>query len=173
MFENITYKKKFFVAIGVFILLVLACYKKTFKHTLAAKQELNEVESKRANMESVHSELFYVKNEISSIDAAIGGHSVKPEQVQKKLLNFISGKDVNITSIEDVHVFSDEQFIIYTNQIIVEGTYSKLTTALYDIEKRFNDSRVASVNFYIQKDYKRNTDKLYLKLILQNYAGKK
>ncbi|WP_299883436.1 hypothetical protein [uncultured Lacinutrix sp.] len=173
MFNNLTYKQKFIAALALFLLLVMASYKKTFKHVIEAKKELANVESKLLNSENIHSELYAIKNDIRVLDNIIGGHTDNPEDVQRKLLNFIANIDINIVEIGDVHEFQDDKYLIYTNQIELEGSYNDLINALYTIEKDFKDSRVASVKIYSKKDYRTNTNKLYLKLILQNYAGKK
>lgn len=173
MFNNLTHKKKFIAVVGVFLLLALACYKKTFKHTIAAKKELVNIEKKLANTESINSQLLGLKNDIKILDNIIGGHTSNPEKVQRELLHFISDLDINITTIEDVHVYKDDKFIIYTNQVELEGSYKALINALYLIEKQFKNSTIASVNLYSKKNYKTNKNSLFLKLILQNYAGKK
>lgn len=173
MFKGLTYKQKFFAIIFVIILLFFACYKKSFKHTLKAKNELALLESKLEGMENVYQEINYLDSQIEVIENTIGSGSDKPELVQKQLLNFISKNAINIVSIEDVHVYKDSQYDIYTNQIVLQGEYSDLLNTMYSIEKQFKESRIASANLYAKRDYKLNSDKLYLKLILQNYAKNK
>lgn len=175
VFKNLTYKQKFIAVLVGFILLFMASYKKTFKHTIQAKKELSLVEKKLSNNENSLSALYNLKNEISNLNKTIGGQTKNPEQVQQKLLDFISRNDhdVNIVSIEDVHLFSDNEFLIYTNQIELEGTYSSLINVLYEIEKEFRNSRVASVQLYSKKNYRTNTKNLFLKIIFQNYENTK
>ena len=173
MFNNLTYKQKFMVVVGLFILLFLACYKKTFKHTIVAKEELALVEKKLSNVDNTNSNLFRLKNDIKILDNLIGGNTTNPEKVQQELLSFISDLGINITAIEDVHIYEDDKFIIYSNQIQLEGNYKELINTLYAIEKQFKNSRIASANFFSKKNYRTNKSNLYLKLILQNYAGKK
>lgn len=171
MFKNLTYKQKFFAVIGGFLLLLMASYKKTFKDTLAAKKELNHVEEKLSSIENSFSEIYNLKNEINYLDNIIGGHTLNPEQVQQKAFDFVTKSEfeVNIVSIEDVHLFSNEDFLVYSNQIELEGSYNSLINLLYDIEKNFKNSRVVNTQFYSRKNYRTNTKKLFLKIILQNY----
>ncbi|MDO5968997.1 hypothetical protein Q4Q35_04180 [Flavivirga aquimarina] len=153
----------------------MASYKKTYKHTLIAKKELKQVKKELSGNESSLNELYRLKNEISSIDKIIGGQTLNPEYVQQTLLDFISKNDfnVNIVDIEDVHLFSDSEFLIYSNQIELEGSYKDLTYTLYEIEKNFKNSRVISTQFYTKKNYRTNTKTLFLKIILQNYENNK
>lgn len=175
MFTNLSYKQKFFAIIVGFVLLTMACYKKTYKHMFAARTELKNVEQKLSNTNNSYNELFSLKNEIQILDDLIGGHSVDPEGVQQKILDFISNTklNVNIISIEDVHLFSDSEFLIYSNQVELEGSYTNLINLLYETEKNFKNSRVVSSKFYSKKKYNTNKQKLFLKIILQNYEKAK
>lgn len=175
MFKNLTYKQKFFVVIGGFILLFMASYKKTYKHTLTAKKELSLVKEKLSSNESSLNELYHLKTEIGKLEKTIGGQTKNPEYVQQELLNFISNNEfnVNIVSIADVHLFSDNDFLIYSNQIEIEGHYTDLLETLYKIEKKFDNSRVVSTQMYSKKNYRTKTKTLYSKIILQNYENAK
>ncbi|PIA79288.1 hypothetical protein BFR04_00060 [Gaetbulibacter sp. 4G1] len=175
MFENITYKKKFFAVIIGFALLFMACYKKTYRHMFAAKKELNNVEQKLSSIDDSYNKLYALKNEIQGLDNVIGAHSIDAEDVQQELLDYISkmGIDVNIVSIEDVHLYSDDEFLVYSNQIELEGSYTNLISALYKTEKSFKNSRVISSAFYSKKNYITNKQNLFLKIILQNYEKAK
>lgn len=175
MFKNLTYRQKFYAIIGGGIILFLASYKKTYKHTLVAKKELSLVKEKLSNNESSLNELYYLKNEIASLEKAIGGQTKKPEHVQQELLDFISKNEfnVNIVSIEDVHLFSDNDFLIYSNQVELEGDYKSLIETLHKIETKFKNSRVVSTEMYSINNYRTKTKTLYLKIILQNYEKAK
>ena len=175
MFKNLSYKKKFFAVLIGFVLLFMASYKKTFKNTFNAKKELGILEEKLSNYKNSLDDLYGLKSDISNLDNAIGGQTMRPEFVQQKLLDFISknGLDINIVSIDDVHLYSDQEFLIYSNQIELEGTYDDLVSALFEIEKKFKDSRVVSTQLYSKRNYSNNTKSLFLKLILQNYENTK
>lgn len=171
MFNQYTYKQKFGAIIIGFIILLLASYKKTFRHAIAAKKQLNIVENKLRISSNSYDDIAQLKNEIITLDNIIGGNKINPELVQQSLLDFItrSNINVNIVSIEDVHMFSADKFLIHTNQIELEGAYSSLIKLLYAIEREFKDSRVISSQLYSKKNYRTNTTKLLLKIILQNY----
>lgn len=144
-------------------------------HTLDSKRKLDLVEEKLASTNQSNDELFNLRNEVKRLDNIIGGNNLKPELVQPNILDFITrqDKETNVVSIEDVHLFLDSEFKIYSNQIIVEGTFNKLVRLLYDIEKEYKESRIVSTRLYSKKNYQTNTTKLYLKIILQNYEKNK
>jgi nicotinic acid phosphoribosyltransferase len=173
--KNFTNKQKFFgITLGLIVLL-LATYKKTYKHVFEAKGQLTTVNDKLLNIDNSYNEVYILKDEINSLDNIIGGQSENPEQVQQMILNFVSNSiyEVNISSIEDTHVYSDNEFIVYTNSIEIEGSYFDLMKLFYDVEKSFNASKIISAKLFSVKNYRNNSKQLYLKLIFQNYEKSK
>lgn len=175
MAKSFTYKQKFFGVLLGIVLLLLASYKKTYKHLFAASEQVGLLDHKLLNVENSYNEVYVLKNEISSLDNIIGGQSNTPEDVQQQILNFVSNSnyDVDISLIEDTHLFSDKEFLVYTNSIEIEGTYFDLTKLLYDIERKFDVSKIISAELFSVKDYRNNSKRLYLKLIFQNYENNK
>lgn len=175
MFNNLTYKTKFIAVIVGFILVVLACYKKTYKHMFAAKKELNTVEQKLVNTDDSYSIVSNLKYDITQLDNLIGGQTKNPQFVQQDILDFISKTNykVDIVSIEDMHIYEGEEFNVFTNQIEVEGSYEALVKLLHQIETYFKNSRVTNTSFYSRKNYKTKRKQLFLKIILRNYEKAK
>ena len=91
--------------------------------------------------------------------------------VQQEILDFVThgGYDVKIESVDEVHEASDNKFLIYSNQLTMEGTFEELLKVVYDFEKKFKYSRVVNINFFKKKDYRTRRTKLYAKIIFQNY----
>lgn len=175
MFNNLTYKQKCIAIVVVFVVLLMAAYKKTIRQAFAAKNQLNHVEQQLLNVDHSYNTLYSLKREVAVLDNIIGGGNLNPELVQQSILDFITNKTVaaNIVKIEDVHVFSDKDFKVYSNQIEIEGAFNTLVELLYAIEKEFKASRITSSSIYSKKNYRTNRTKLYLKLVLQNYEKNK
>jgi hypothetical protein len=171
MQNSFTYKQKFFGMVIGFVILLLASYKKTYKHVFEAKSQLSLVNEKLQNGDNSYNEVFFLKNEIKSLDNIIGGQTKNPNEVQEMILDFISesSKDINISSIQDTHILNDSEFRIYTNVLTIEGSYFDLVPMLYNIEQEFMVSKVVSAKFFSIKNYRTNSKRLYLELIFQNY----
>ncbi|WP_040254163.1 hypothetical protein [Psychroserpens mesophilus] len=171
MQSSFTYKQKFFGVVIGFVILLLASYKKTYKHVFEAKSQLSLVNEKLQNGDNSFNEVFILKNEIKSLDNIIGGQTKTPSEVQEMILDFISkyGKVINISSIQDTHIINDSEFRVYTNVIEIEGSYFDLVPMLYKIEQEFIVSKVVSAKFFSIKNYRTNSKRLYLELIFQNY----
>lgn len=171
MFNNISYKKKFLFVIIGFVILLLAVYKKNFKDIFETRRQLNVIENKLNVVDGSYNQVLFLKNEIAQLNNLIGGQTKQPELVQQLLLDFITNTDfdINIHKIEDTHLYNDEEFTVYTNIIEVEGNFNTLLKLLYKIEVDFKASKVVSSEFYTEKNYRTNSKKLFLKIILQNY----
>lgn len=171
MFKNLSYKQKFYSVIGCFLILVLAGYKKTYKQVFSAKKELNEVKNNLESASEAYGTIYNLKNDIVILDDVIGGHTSNPTQVQQMIFDFVSNSEplVNLVSLDDPHVYKNNEFVVYTNQVELEGSYKDLMQLLYSVERDFKSSRVVSNSLYTKRNYTNNTTKLYLKIILQNY----
>lgn len=174
MFKNITYKKKFIFIIVGFVLLGLAAYKKNFKNIFEVRSQISSITQKLNEVDGSHNQIFFLKNEVAQLNDMIGGQTKNPELVQQLILDFISNSNVkvNIHKIEDTHLYNDGEFNIFTNTIQIEGDYKSLLELLYLVEKDFAYSKVVSAELSTEKNYRNNSKKLYLKLILQNYEKK-
>ncbi|MHA7843651.1 MAG: hypothetical protein ACX93I_10050 [Winogradskyella sp.] len=159
-----------FIIIG-FVILLLAVYKKNFKDIFETRRQLSALENKLSIVDGSYNQVLFLKNEIAQLNNLIGGQTKQPELVQQLLLDFITNTnfDINVHKIEDTHLYNDDEFAIYSNIIEIEGSYNNLLKLLYEIERDFNASKVVSSELYTEKNYRTNSKKLFLKIILQNY----
>lgn len=141
----------------------------------AAKKQLSQVAQKLNAVDNSHVELASLNQEIKGINNAIGGQTKVPEDVAQELLDFISktALNIDIVAIEDVHIATSDEFLVYTNQVTLQGDYEILLKLLYRIELKFKNSRIMNSQFYTKKNYRTNKNILYLKIILQNYEKSK
>ncbi|MES2545622.1 MAG: hypothetical protein V4548_12105 [Bacteroidota bacterium] len=170
MFDNYSYKKKFQALLVIFIMLSVAAYKRSFNNlfqvigenkTLSAKAD--EINKKANNTDGLMQDIAY-------LDKIIGKEGVTKEMVQQGIVGFASEKEpgVSINDLQPIHVFSDENYSVITNQLDVTGNSNQLIQLGYDFEKEFNFSRLVSMNFYTTRKND-NPAVLHLKMIFQNY----
>ncbi|MCD0464714.1 hypothetical protein [Flavobacterium sp. ENC] len=174
MFEKYSYKKKFTALVLIFVMLLITAYKRSF-HTLfqvineyrTLAEKTNQINKKANNTEGLTKEINY-------LDRVIGKEGITKEMVQQGIISFASTENpkVSINDLQPTHVFSDENYRIISNQLDVTGNCNQLLALGYDFEKKFDFSRMVSMNFYTVK--KSNTSEvLHLKMIFQNYENTK
>jgi hypothetical protein len=173
MFEQYSYKKKCTALLVIFVMLAITAYKRSFStlfqvigeyKTLSAK--VDELNKKSGNTNGLIRDVAY-------LDKIIGREGASKEIVQQDIVSFASKKpNISINELKPIHVFSDENYTIVTNQLDVTGGANQLLQLGYDFEKEFDFSRIVSMNFYTTK--KNNKfEVLHLKMIFQNYENNK
>jgi hypothetical protein len=174
MFENYSYQKKFKALLIIFVLLLMAAYKRSY-NTLFSTIEQNKVLSKTANdIDKKANNTPDLKKEIAYLDRIIGKVGITKDMVQQGIVNFASEQNskVSINDLQPIHVFADDNYNVITNQMDVTGSCNELMQLGYDFENKFNLSRIVSMNFYITN--KNNAPNvLHLKMIFQNYESNK
>jgi hypothetical protein len=174
MFEKYSYKTKCTALIVIFLMLSVTAYKRSF-HTLfqviseyrVLSRKVDDINKKANNTEGLIKDIAY-------LDKIIGKEGITKEMVQQGIVSFASEKhpQVSINDLQPIHVYPDDNYNVITNQLDVTGNTNQLLQLGYDFEKKFNFTRMVSMNFYtIKKNNK--SEVLHLKMIFQNYENNK
>lgn len=174
MFEKYSYKTKCTALIVISLMLSVTAYKRSF-HTLfqviseykVLSRKVDDINKKANNTEGLIKDIAY-------LDKIIGKEGITKEMVQQGIVSFASVKhpQVSINDLQPIHVYPDDNYNVITNQLDVTGNTNQLLQLGYDFEKKFNFSRMVSMNFYtIKKNNK--SEVLHLKMIFQNYENNK
>jgi hypothetical protein len=171
MIAQLSHKRRFFIVLILMIVLIFALYKKTYRPIFQLQNELHTSQKLMANSEGSFEEIQTLQQELNGLDKIIG-KSKNHALAQQKILHFITNSSLNVSviSIEDTHIFGEKVFTVFTNKIILKGTYENLLQLMYTMEKEFTASKIASVKFVSKKDYNTNKTDLLLELYFQNYG---
>lgn len=172
MFENIKYKNKRIIILIVFLLLFFATYKKLYKHTFNTVKTYTNLKSKRLDSVQLKTNIVLLKQELESINRVIG-NSPNNDLIQQNILNFSSkaadSLKFNIVSLSKQHLFKINDVKIYSNFLEIEGKYNNLLKTIHTFEKDFPDSKINSVNLFTKKNQRTRKNKLYAKILFQNF----
>lgn len=171
MFENLSYKKKFLALIVLLVVLAITAYKRSFSITLDARSNLNSSKLKLAEVSNSQQKIATLKTEVAYLDKIIGKEAANADIVQQEILNTfnIIANGSELVELEEVHAANNDYFNIYSNRLILSGSFKNLLEAAYHYEKDFDFSRVVSLKFYIEKEPRTRRKKLFEQLIFQNY----
>ncbi|WP_378175217.1 hypothetical protein [Aquimarina sp. SS2-1] len=171
MFENLSYKKKFFALLALMVVLGITAYKRSFSMTIDAATLVEDSKMKLEKVSNSQQRITNLIAEVSYLDKLIGKEVANPDIVQQEILNTFNeiNTDTELVKLEAIHKASDEYFNIYTNRLILTGNYSDLLNTTYEYEKIFDFSRVVSLKFYIEKEPRTRRKKLFEQIIFQNY----
>lgn len=172
MFEKYSYKQKCTALLVVFIMLSVTAYKRSFSNLFEVIGEYKTLSAKAADIHSKSGNANVLRREIALLDKEIGKDGVTKQMVQQGIVGFATEKHsgVSINDLQPIHLFSDGNYNIITNQLDVTGKLDPLLRMGYDFEKDFSLSRPVSMNFYTSKKNNKTED-LHLKIIFQNYES--
>lgn len=171
MFENLSYKKKFYILIILAVLLGITAYQRSLTVTFETIKLFEQSEKKLEVIKNSEERIFSLKDEIEGIDNIIGKGSTNPDKVQQEILNQFPRKIVNaeLVRLEEVHKSNDTYFNVYSNRLIISGSFNDLLKTTYYYEKSFDYSRIISAKFYLEKHPRTKRKILYQQIIFQNY----
>ena len=174
MFENYSYKQKFYALIVLFCMLSITAYKRSF-HTLCYVINEYQILSKKADdINKKAKSTDGLTKDIGYLDKIIGKEGTTKEMVQQGIVSFGSenAPEVSISDLKPIHDFPEDDYHIITNQLDVTGNSNQLLNLAYNFEKKFNLSRMVSMHFYTTKKNNKS-EVLHLKMIFQNYENNK
>lgn len=171
MFENISYKKKFIGLIVLLFMLGFTAYKRSYSKTIAAKVLLNQSKEKLKQISNAKGKISGLQNDVAHLDNIIGKQATNADIVQQEILNTLANTPVKaqLKKLKKVHRSNNEYFNIYTNRLLLNGSFNDLLQACYTFEKDFDYSRVVSLSLYVEKDARTQQKKLIERIIFQNY----
>lgn len=174
MFEQYSYKKKFMALLLVFVMLSITAYKRSFSELFQVISDYKILSKKVEYLNKKANNSEKLINEVAYLDKIMGKEGTTKEMIQQGIISFVSENHagISINEIQAIHVFSDENYTIITNQLDETGGANQLLQLGYDFEKKFNLSRVTSMNFYTTKNNNKS-EVLHLKIIFQNYENNK
>ena len=172
MFSQYTYKQKFYALVAIMLLLGITAYKRSFSLTLNTYAKHKELSEQLVVANAAMADGARLNQEIKALDKLIGKADMEPQLVQQELLNFVSQSDdkrVKVEEVKQIHQVEDRDFWVYTNQLVLSGTFESLLKVVYRFEKEFEFSRVVSVQFNKKKNYRTKREKLFVNIVFQNY----
>lgn len=173
MFDKYTFQQKNRALLIIFILLAVVFYKRSLILTFMAKDEIKQQEINLANINNLDSDLSVLSQTVNVLDKTIGKSNLKPDKIQQEILNSIANLStkyqINLEEIEETHEYKTVDFSILSNEVILEGRYNDLVSAIYDLELNFEYARLINVEFYKKKIVSTKKTKLYAKILFQHY----
>lgn len=174
MFENYSYKQKFYALITIFFILSFTAYKRSFYPLFDVVKEYQKLAKRADNINQKTQNTNGLAKDIAYLDKIIGKEGVAKEIVQQGIISFASknSPEVSINNLKAIHDFPEDNYHIITNQLDVTGNSNQLLNLAYSFEQKFNLSQIVSMNFYITKNNNKS-EILHLKMIFQNYENNK
>ena len=171
--DQFTYRQKNYALLGIFVLMLIVCYKRSFVLTIAAQNEIELQETQLQTAENAQSEIEILQMQIVQLNNNIGKTDLEPDKVQQRIMGEISelSEEVNtrVESLQRTHVFQTVDYNIYSNQIAVEGGFQGILEVAYQMENGFDYARLTNVAIYKEKDHSQKKTILYGSFLFQHF----
>jgi hypothetical protein len=169
--KQLTNKTKHYIAYLSMILCIVVLYNKYIKNTLELKEHNELLTEKIENSINFNSEITNLKKQNLLISKILGNNNFTIEDVQYKLLNFMSTNfnELKIFQIKNILKTTQQDFTIYTHQFDIEGDFKSILKFIYMFEHKIKFARIVSLKTEKKIDYNTNENQLITSLIIQNY----
>lgn len=172
MFENYTYKFKFKVLIGLIVILSITAYKRSFSVLIFNYNQYVDLKETILSAKKNALNIDELQRKLQLVNSNLGNGKEKSATVQQDLISFGTSSEYNVSlySVKPIHLFEDQKYFVNTFNIDLTGDYNNLVKLMHSYETKFENSKIVSAEFQLQK--KSKMEQLHLNLIFQNYESK-
>jgi len=167
-----TYQKKFIcTAVGLLIILLLS-WNMAIRPTWTCLTELNEVNKEMTSSDISEKTVADLEKQLSDIRLThtAAQDPLKSELIFKKISDISElGSQVKILQFPEVHLTKLNDYQIGTMKLELEGSFQNLVRFIFDLENEPSIGGIASIHFYLDKDFKLNKESLRLDILIQNF----
>jgi len=172
MFKNLTYKNRVIALLILFAAGCLLAYSFAISETIHLRRECIEAEQQIGMAQDAPLQLAAIESRLDDIDLLLGNKDSATSNVQSELLDRLGGfcKDHNMVLREfpDAHHFQQQDYLVQTYRVVLEGSFVNMLGAIYGLEKEFRSTKVRSVNFRAETDYRTNRVFLTATIFIQS-----
>lgn len=161
--------------LAVFLLSLLTWFNGISK-TLNLKSECSRMEYILDSTDASNSDIESIRAKIENYNDILGSETEKIEEINRGIMNFIGGQleplNLTLTEFPPVHEFVQNQYVIYTHQAEVEGSFANTLKLIYELETKFKLAKICGLKIHTKEDYATHRKKLYALIYVQNIRTK-
>ena len=171
MFSLLTHKQKFrYLLFGTGILM-LFIYILALKPTIELKKKYRTIKQNIETSSDAPQKIVMLENQLLNFrflfnnqEEGTGNH----EKIHEFISLYCQKRGITFSGYPPLHTYNEQNYVIETNIIELEGDYIPLLKLLYEVEKNMNYGKVVSVQFISNTNLRTKTKKLGLKIYIQH-----
>jgi len=169
-------KQKNMALLFGFILLLWISHQLSFSKTFALKRQHTVLKEDAYLFENSAQKLLQLKQEDQYYDSILKSKWITTDKsFQNNLLStinaFADSTMIKVVSFENPHVFEQEGAEILTYAFTIQGNFNRITQLIYQLEQQFKLGKIISVNYIKKRNFRRRSDYLECKILLQRIAS--
>jgi len=147
-------------------------FENTIGKTLELKKEYEELLELSTSEIDYSSLLVRTNKQLEELDKLIIDENKHAGQIQQVIMEQIEDLklqyNVSITKMPAPHQYQLGNYIVLTEVFELEGTYKNLLRLINELELKFEQANLSSLNFELKRDFTTNKNKLYATIYFQN-----
>jgi hypothetical protein len=160
------------LVIGMVLLFWLG-YLFSFSKVFEARKQYRLLQKKQIYFSNVSQKLILLKRQNAVFDSILASKKIVSESsFQNTLLKTITviadSSALKIISFNKPHIFKTENSMVSTYSFSLQGSFSKITELIYQLEQQSKLGEVISVQYRKKKNYRRNFYFLECTIFLQH-----
>lgn len=159
-----------------FVLFTLVSYSLSIKKTLNLRSQCHELEVQISDASFASEKIAKIEGRLKSLNELIGTNITSDLDFQELLLETVTGycssNHIILKELPRTHSFIDQEYLVETNVIVVEGSYIKLLKLIYMLEKQFKLCKIISVKFESEEDLLSKRIRLFATIYFQNIKNR-
>ncbi len=170
MLKKISNTTKLKLMALLIIVFAYLSYDLAIKNTIVSYRACNSYLVKISAAQDAPAQMQKINEELESINVNINTplNINFQELLLKKVTDFSLERNIILRELPEPHSYKEQDFLVETNKIVVEGNFIDLLTLMFEMEKEFNFSKIAGVVFASKKDQKTERIRLTLTIYYQN-----
>ena len=172
MKNSLTYKQRFYVIAGVFLLVVLLVYNIALKPTIELKTKCKEQEKAVKALSTAPQRIKMTAQKLGQIDGQFSILSMpgttSRDLILEEISQYCNKHKISVYNFPESHVINNKLFTIETNSVVLKSNFKRLLKLINYLETKSNFGRIISVSFYTNENRKTKRKELYLELVIQN-----
>jgi Tfp pilus assembly protein PilO len=168
-------KKNKLLVLG-FVLILYICYSFAISNTIMYYNEYKDKKQQIANDSNMPNLVSQLIKKEKQLDQVLSQYEINvSDSFQNDLLKQLSSYSANyhlkITDFREPHIVTQKGFTTTSYIFTLEGSFNGCLALLNQIENNPKLGAVKHLNFTKKKNYKTNTDQLFVEVIMQTNKG--
>lgn len=169
-----SYKYKFLGILVVLLVMLILSYQRGLKHTFSLYGQLQQLEGSVTELDGMDYNSAVVKSQLKKLNKFLLSESQRDE-LQYRILKEVNeaARKHKVTMVETArpHEIKKNGCSIITQKFKLTGGFHRLTKLIYTLETNQEEAKIASVNYFIKKDYQLDKNELFCEIYMQSIIG--
>lgn len=168
--------KKNKLLVAGFVLILYVSYSFAISNTIVYYKEYKDKEEQIANDSNMPHLVGQLIQKEKQLDQILAQYEINrsdsfQNDLLKQLSSYSNTYNLKITDFQEPHIVTQKGFTVTSYLFTLEGSFNGCLALLNHIENNPALGAVKHLNFTRRKNYKTNTDQLFVEVIMQTNKG--